>query len=29
MRDENFFTFNFKMLLHFLLDKIIDCHYTL
>jgi len=29
MRDENFFIFVFGFPLHFLLDKIIECHYTL
>jgi hypothetical protein len=29
MRDEDFFIFIFDLSLHFLLDKIIDCHYTL
>jgi len=29
MRDERFSTFNLNLLLHFLLDKILECHYTL
>ena len=29
MRDEDFFILILGFLFHFLLDKIIDCHYTL